>query len=167
MILKRFKKYKRFHLDMEYTLIKTDNVNELVKEINKAKGLVIVEGSSDTINRFALENKKVNILLSPEKERDRDFTHYRNSGLNHVLCNLAHKNDIAIGFDFNDVLNSKDMANVLGRMMQNVRLCRKYKVKMLIFDFTTERTKEELRSFGLILGMTPGEVNQTVNFKKL
>lgn len=152
---------------MIYTLIKAKNGNDLIKEVNKAKGLIIVEGYSDSVNRIALENKNVNILLSPEKGRDRDFTHFRNSGLNQVLCNLAHKNGIAIGFDINEVLNAKDQANVLGRMMQNIRLCRKYKVKMLIFDFSNERTKEELRSFGIVLGMTPGEANQAVNFKKL
>ena len=52
-------------------------------------------------------------------------------------------------------------------MMQNVILCRKYKVKMLIFDLTNERSKEELRSFGLVLGMTPGEAKEAVNFKYL
>lgn len=153
------------NINMEHTIIKTDNGNELVKQVNKAKGLVIVEGAGDRINRLALENKKVNILLSPEKNTGKDFIHYRNSGLNQVLCNLANKNNIAIGFNFEDVLNSSDKAGVLGKMMQNVRLCRKYKVKMLIFDFSKERTKEELRSFGLVLGMTPGEANQAVSFK--
>lgn len=148
-------------------MIKAKNVNELVKEINKAKGLVIVEGGDDKINRAVLENKKVDILLSPEKEKERDFTHYRNSGLNQVLCRLAKKNDIAIGFNLNDVLNAKEKYNILGRMMQNVRLCRKYKVKMVIIDFKEERSKEELRSFGISLGMTPGESKKAVSFKKV
>ena len=152
---------------MEYTLIKTNNVNELISKINNAKDLVIVEGGSDTINRLALENKKVNVLLSPEKGREKDFIHYRNSGLNQVLCNLAHKNDIAIGFDFNNALNAQNKDEVLGRMMQNIRLCRKYKARMLILDLTDERSKEELKSFGIALGMTPGEVKKAVNFKKI
>lgn len=152
---------------MKYTLIKTDNVDELVKKINKAKSPVIVIGGSDRINRAALENKNVDVLLGPEKGREKDFTHYRNSGLNQVLCKLAKKNNIAIGFDFNDVLNVREKYKILGRMMQNVKLCRKYKVKMLIFDFKEERSKKELRSFGISLGMTPGEVNKAVNFKKI
>lgn len=150
---------------MKYKIIKTDNVKDLIKQINKAKGLIIVEGCNDKINRAALENKKVDVLLGLEKGRKRDFTHYRNSGLNQVLCKLAKKNNIAIGFDFNDVLNSKERAKVMGRMMQNVRLCRKYKVKMLIFDFTGERSKQELRSFGLVLGMSPLEAKKGVSFK--
>ena len=114
-----------------------------------------------------LENKKVNVLLSPEKNREKDFIHYRNSGLNQVLCNLAKRNGIAIGFDFNNVLNAQNKEEILGRMMQNVRLCRKYKIRMLIFDLTNERSKEELRSFCVVLGMTPGEAKGAVNFKYL
>ncbi len=148
-------------------MIKAKNVDELVRKINKTEGLVIVEGGNDKINRAALENKKVDVLLGPEKGRDRDFTHYRNSGLNQVLCKLAKKNNIAIGFDFNDILVSMEKGKILGRMMQNVKLCRKYKVKMLIFDFKEERSKEELRSFGISLGMTPGESKKAVSFKKI
>ena len=143
-------------------MIKAKNVDELVNKINKTEGLVVVEGGNDKINRAALENKKVDILLGPEKNRDRDFTHYRNSGLNQVLCRLAKKNDIAIGFDFNDILDTNYKGKVLGRMMQNVKLCRKFKVKMIIVDFKEERSKEELKSFGISLGMTPGEVKKAV-----
>lgn len=148
-------------------MIKARNVDELVKKINKTEGLVVVEGGNDKINRAALENKKVDVLLGPEKGRDKDFTHYRNSGLNQVLCRLAKKNDIAIGFDFNDILDTNFKAKILGRMMQNVKLCRKFKVKMVILDFKKERSKEELKSFGISLGMTPGEVKKAVSFKKL
>jgi len=155
---------------MKYTLIKADNVHGLINKINKAKGVVIVEGGSDKINRAALENKKVDILLGPERGRKKDHTHYRNSGLNQVLCKLANKNNIAIGFDFNDVLYAKERYNleryiILGRMMQNVRFCRKYKVKMYVFDFLNERNKEELRSFCFVIGMTPGEAKEAVSLK--
>ena len=153
---------------MKYTLIKADSIDKLVKKVNKASGVVIVEGGNDKINRAALENKKVNILLGPEKGKKRDHTHYRNSGLNQVLCKLANKNNIAIGFDFNDVLYAKERYKleryiILGRMMQNVRFCRKYKVKMYVFDFSNERNKEELRSFCFVIGMTPGEAKEAVS----
>jgi len=130
----------------------------------------IIMGCDDKVNRRAVEDKKVDILMSPEKERKRDFMHYRDSGLNHVLCTLAQKNKVAIGFNFNDVLTSKDKPLVLGKMIQNVMLCRKYKVVMVLISGA--RTENELRSpwdlwgFGRCLGMTPGELKKALNFEK-
>ncbi|MEK6934700.1 MAG: RNase P subunit p30 family protein [Nanoarchaeota archaeon] len=127
-------------------------------------------GGNDNINRKIVENKNYDILLSPEKNRDKDFMHSRDSGLNQVLCKLAKKNDIAIGFNFNDVLISKNKWLILGKMMQNVRLCRKYKVKMIILSGAKNknelRAAKDLSSFGNVLGMTPGEVKKALNFEK-
>src|SRR3989344_2945509 len=95
-----------------------------------------VFGGDPKINRSAVENKSVDILINPERNSEEDFMHYRNSGLNQVLCKLAKKNDVAIGFNFNYVLNSEGIlrSKILGRMMQNVKLCQKYKVKMVIIN---------------------------------
>jgi|SRR3989344_5464995 len=119
----------------------------------------IIFGGKDSVNRKAVEDKSVDILMSPERGRNYDFMKSRNSGLNQVLCKLAHDNDVAIGFDFNYVLkaNEKDRINILGRMKLNVRLCNKYNVKMFVCNST--RNKDEIRSdsdlisFGRILGM--------------
>ena len=114
-----------------------------------------------------MENRDLDILVSPEKNVGKDFMHYRNSGLNQVLCEIARKNNIAIGFSFNEVLNSKERGKLLGRMMLNVRLCRKYKVKMLIWIFA--RNEFELRSFdslitfGKIIGMNEKEARDALN----
>lgn len=121
-------------------------LKELRNTIHKKKDLIIVQGGDEKINRAALEDKKVDILLCPEKNSRRDLMFSRRSGLNQVLCKLAAKNDVAIGFDFSYLLNSsgKERAKILGRMKQNVRFCKKYKVKMVFSSFA--RTKYELRS---------------------
>ena len=153
---------------MEYAIIRTKNVTELRKSIDRAKDIIVVEGGDDKINRVALENKKVDILLSPEKGRGPDKTHYRNSGLNQVLCKLAAKNKIAIGFNFDDIIDSKDRSILMGRMMQNVRFCRKYKVRIVLDCFGKyKKDKKDLAIFAQTLGMTPGEAKQAVNFKKI
>ena len=129
----------------------------------KRKDLVIVEGN--TINRDILENKNVHILVSPEKGIKKDSLHYRNSGLNQVLCNLARKNNIMIGFSFSDLLNISGKEKTLGRMMQNVRLCRKFKVKMMVCSFA--RNEFELRSYDTlmavasVIGINHGELNKS------
>ena len=119
----------------------------------------VIQGGKDSVNRKAVENKTVDILLSPEKGRNRDFMKSRNSGLNQVLCKLANKNNVAIGYDFNYLLNSKESQrpNILGRMKFNVKLCNKYNVKMYVCNSTKDKkevkNKSDLESFGRVLGM--------------
>jgi ribonuclease P/MRP protein subunit RPP1 len=131
------------------------NSKDLRNDINKAKSPVIVLGGDDKVNRAALENKKVDILLSPELNDRKDNFHYRKSGLNQVLCKLAKKNDIAIGFDFALLLKSKERAKILGRMFFNYKLCKKYKVKMVFDSFSKnkfdQRNEDCMRVFERIL----------------
>ncbi len=130
----------------------------------------IVEGISEEKNRKAIENKQVDILVAPERAGKKDSLNQRGSGLNHVLCKLAHENDVAIGFSFSDVLSAKQRSVVLGRMMQNVRLCKKYKVRMVLASFAQSpwemRHAYDLLAFGMVLGMTPKEARQALNFTK-
>lgn len=125
----------------------------------------IVEGRDIDFNRKALENKSVDILLSPEKATYKDSLHHRNSGLDQVLCALASRNGIAIGFSFNEILNARSRYKTLGRMMQNVRLCRKYKVRMVFATFARNkwelRSKSDLESFAKVLGMTGKEAKES------
>ena len=128
------------------------------------KDFKIVIGGDDIKNRSAVENKNIDILLSPERGR------IKSSGLNQVLCKLAKKNDIALGFNFHDVLISKNRSLILEKMMQNIRLCRKYKVRMVVISgaYNEHELKpaRDLISFALILGMTPGEAKLALNFTK-
>ncbi len=138
---------------------------DLKKKMSQ-EGLTIVVGSMN--NRSAIETKKVDILLSPEKGVKRDSLHYRNSGLDNVTCELARRSGVVIGFNFNDVLTSEGLtrAQTLGRMMQNVRLCRKHKLRMLIGSFAKDkwqmRSRSDLISFGIVLGMHPEEAQKAL-----
>ncbi|MFH1592308.1 MAG: RNase P subunit p30 family protein [Candidatus Woesearchaeota archaeon] len=134
------------------------------------KDFKIVIGGDDGKNRKAVENKNVDILMGLENKSERDFMHSRNSGLNQVLCNLAKKNGVGIGFCFRDVLKSKNRGLILGRMMQNVKLCRKYKVKMMVFsgakDENELKSARDIMSFGIVLGMTAGEAKKALSLEK-
>ena len=126
----------KLNIETKLVTIIDTSIPKLRNIIQKAESPVIIQGGDEKINRLALENKKVDILLSPEKNNKKDSLFFRNSGLNQVLCKLAKKNDISIGFNFSDLLNteSKERTKILGRMFQNARLCKKYKVNMV---FTT------------------------------
>ncbi|MEK6952336.1 MAG: RNase P subunit p30 family protein [Nanoarchaeota archaeon] len=134
------------------------------------KDFKIEVGGDDNKNRKIVENKKVDIFLSPEKTRTKDFMHSRDSGLNQVLCKLARKNEITVGFNFNDILKSRNRSLILGKMIQNVELCRKYNVKMVILSGAKNRyelrSAKDLVSFGRVIGMTPGEAKKALNFDR-
>lgn len=157
-------------------LINATNKAVLRKQLSKAKSgneknIVIMLGSDDEINREAIESRKIDILLSPEHTRKNDFTHYRNSGLNDVLCNLAKANNIAIAIDFNglnSMKNEKEKALRLGRIMQNIRICSKTGAKMIIASFskTPEQmfSARDLRSFCLAIGMNTKQAKEALSY---
>ncbi len=130
--------------------------------------VVIVQGGDDKVNRRAVSSKKVDILLDPHLGKKEDKVKQRNSGLNQVLCKLAKENNVAIGFSFYSVLYAKDRVKLVGRMMQNVKLCRKYKVKMVIGSFARSerdvRNVKDVQAFFRVVGMTGEEVK--MNFVK-
>jgi len=125
--------------DYNAILIKTENVEMLRRIIDKAANYfdIFVLGTNDKINRAALEHKKVKALVSPEYNRKFDYTSYRNSGMNHVLCKIARNNDKTIIENFSEFLarEKKDRATWLGRILQNARLCKKYKAKFIVTQF--------------------------------
>lgn len=155
-----------FNRVMNISLIEFDTRGDLKRKLSRERGLRVVVGSKR--NRITVETKNVDVLLSPEKGVKKDSLHYRNSGLNHVICKLAKKNNIAIGFNFNDILTSGGLkrAEILGRMMQNVKLCRKYKLRMVIGSFARNkwemRARNDLISFGIVLGMHPKEAGNSL-----
>ncbi|MAG07983.1 hypothetical protein CMO89_00775 [Candidatus Woesearchaeota archaeon] len=128
-------------------------------ELRKAKKLseIVFVKSSDK-DRNAIERNKDFILYGLESGARRDFIHHR-AGLNQVISKLAYKNNVKIAFSFSDILNSEgaERANIIGRMMHNIRMCRKYKVKTFIASFAEEpfqiRSAHDLMAFGKILGM--------------
>ncbi len=150
-------------------IIRPKNINE-IRKIGNSNKLIIIKCSNEDFNRAALENRNIDILLGSELIFSKDFVHFRASGLNQVLCKLAKKNDIAIGFSFSELINFEKKEVLLGRFMQNVVLCRKYKIRMIIGSFALKyneiKNKSELMSFGKVIGMNGIEIKQALNFKK-
>jgi RNase P/RNase MRP subunit p30 len=109
---------------IDAVIIKTDSLKELRKQINiakkKNKKPIII--ATNDILRQTFENKQTFIVM-PE--------------LNHVLCNLAKKNDITIVIDFSSIRKSvKEKAIIIEKILRIVRLCRKYKTKMMVASFS-------------------------------
>ena len=137
-------------------LIDAKDALELKKKISNAKDLVVVKANED-LSRHIFDDDRVDIVVGLENLNEKDNLHYRKSGLDHVLCDLANKNKISIGFSFSDVLHAKDKGKVIGRMMQNAMLCKKYKANVVVASFAKNkydlRLGNDLESFGRLIGI--------------
>ncbi len=119
-------------------IIKTENLQEarkLIEKLAKEGKRVMVQGKDIEFNRIILENRKVSMLILSHKI-GKDKLKERDSGLNHILCKLAKENNIALAINFDEIIASqgKERALILGRLMQNIKLCRKFKNKLRIIN---------------------------------
>ena len=122
------------------------------KDIQKAKKLTdYVFVKSKENNQHTVEKNNNITLFELENQSKRDFIHHRASGLNQVLCSLIKKNKISVGFSFNSVLNSRNRSAIIGRIKQNIKLCRKYKLKTIFASFADDpyklRNHKDIESF--------------------
>jgi RNase P/RNase MRP subunit p30 len=112
---------------------------------NKVKILIADENA-----RASFETKEIDIVFGLEAKAKNDYNRQRNSGLNQVLCEIAARKNKSYGFNFRDVLVAKDRPAIIGRMMQNLELCKKYKVKTVVFSGAKEpiemRNPNDLKS---------------------
>ena len=135
-----------------------------IKKSASGKEVNIVKNSEA---RKVLENKNTDVLLDPYHYVKSDSLHFRNSGLNQVLCRIAKDNGVIVGFSFSNILKSKGRNKILERVKQNIKLCRKYKIPMLIASFAENkyelRSANELQNFALFLGMNTKEAKEAVN----
>jgi RNase P/RNase MRP subunit p30 len=131
--------------------------------------LVIGMADSATDNRGLFERKDVHAVLGLESSPRRDFSHFRNSGLNHILCSIARKNNISVAFSFSSLLQSqeRERSQLKGRISQNIRLCRKYGIGMIAASFASStygmRSLHDMKSLFMTLGMTGAEAKQAVS----
>jgi RNase P/RNase MRP subunit p30 len=137
----------------EFCFVQVVNFENLGKV---KEGLKVVRADKKNLRKI-FESKNVDLVVGLESVFGRDNLHYLKSGLNQVLCNLAVKNKIGVGFSFYDILESKEKDKVLGRVIQNVNLCKKYKVNFMLGSFAKEkydlRMKKDLEAFGRLIGI--------------
>ena len=135
-------------------LITAKNFQEARNKIKSSKEKIVFSSSDDELNRQVLEKEKISVLLISQSGR-KDFQKQRNSGFNQVLAKIAKKNNVVIGIDFDEIVNSKEKvcAEILARIKQNIKLCNKSKLKMCFVSFNHKRNSYDLKSLGLVLGM--------------
>lgn len=105
------------------------NLRELaiLREKRRKYDVLLVRGGDLKLNREACESPEVDILTHPEYERT-------DSGMNHVLMNLAAKNNVAIEINFREILVSskKTRSMILKNMLNNIKIAKKYKTPIIL-----------------------------------
>lgn len=155
---------------MGYRIISGEKLEQIHKKIKEDKDQkIIFTSNNDEINRKVLEKEKIDILLLNQRER-KDFSKQRNSGLNHVLARIAKKNNIPIGINLDEIIEARNTkrAEILARVIQNIRICNKQKLKMsfIVLDKKNQRDDYGLKALGLILGM-PTWMTKSINTKNI
>jgi RNase P/RNase MRP subunit p30 len=165
--LNKIIKYKNFfenYIKKKYNIINFKTAIELdVLEINNFTSnficdlkdkfdLLIGIGGLNKINRFFIEQTKIDILKNPqndEKKQKIDFLHHLNSGMNHILFKLAKEKNISIliSLNFLELYNNYKVSKEIGRINQNLLFSRKYQIKTkFCFEIKTQyqiKTKTE------------------------
>ena len=134
-------------LDNDFVLLKGKTQKELLKEIDTARNKklkTVFKADSEDMLRFALERTSVDIVYGMESIHPKDSLHYVRGGLDQILCKLAAEKKKILAFSFAELLDSPDKKRLLARIMFNVKLCKKYKVSIVLCSFAN--VKEELRS---------------------
>jgi RNase P/RNase MRP subunit p30 len=144
---------------MKQVIIREKDFEIARKEIKKNKGAVF-SSNDDELNRKILEKEDISILLLNQSGR-KDKLKQRDSGLNQVLAKIAKKRDIAIGINLDEIIFAKSIAKakILARVSQNIKLCNKNKVKMKFIAEKNERNLYDLKSLGLVLGMSTWQIS--------
>jgi len=132
-------------------MISTANLDQAKNLIRKSKERpIIVEAQDNEFNRKILEYGRFDILLSPERLSKKDAPKQLDSGLNNVLADIATKNKVAIGINIEELsrLDKKAKAQRLGRIKQNIKICRKSKTQIKAIN-----CKDKLDAFNLLLSL--------------
>jgi RNase P/RNase MRP subunit p30 len=109
--------------------------NEILKAKNKAD-IVLYECGEDA--RHVIEKFKPDIVFNLENSSRKDFIHHRNSGMNHIIAKLMCEKKVKLGVSFANLLKSSKRDVLIGRIKQNIKLCKKYKVDVIVSSFAKD-----------------------------
>ncbi len=111
-----------------------------LKKIRKHKGLKIYMSVDEKTDRWVFEKINIDFIFGMELIHPRDHLHYKRSGLNQVSCKLLKEKNISVLFPFYLMSHRK----ILGRMIQNIKFCNKYKIDIAFPSFAFN--KYEIKS---------------------
>jgi RNase P/RNase MRP subunit p30 len=147
-------------------IINTSDMNQArkqIQELKKENKQIIVQAQDNKFNRKILENKDIDLFLSPELHDRKERLKQRDSGLNEFMCKLAKKNNIKIGINIKEIkkLDKKQKSKILARIIQNIKLCKRTKTQIILFP--DKHKKQDIMSFFLSLKSSTQQAKGAVN----
>ncbi len=130
------------------------------QEMKNLADITLIHGQEE--NREILEKIKPSAIFDIEQSKRKDYTYGRNSGLDNITAKIAAKNRTII------IYTLKGMGShvVMGRMRQNIRLCRKNSAGQAIVSMAGNpfemRNPRDMAALFMVLGMTPGEAKKAL-----
>ncbi len=164
--IKSLSKNESLHLDWGIIVSET-------KQIQKAKQIktpVIFRSSPESdIRAVALKHKPQGITnLEFQKH---DFVHHRSSGMNHIIAQGMHENTVSYIPALSLLFSTKYKAEVLGRILQNIRLAKKYHITMDVYSFAKKPIEmfyyKDITSLLKTLGVNQKEIKRIFQRIKL
>lgn len=123
-------------------------------KVKSLKDYKVLEETDEIKIRNKIENNKYQMLLNPHKVKKQDHLHFRRGGLNQVICKILKKKNIIVAFSINKIITPQE----IGRVKQDIKLCKKYKVRVAIITLATNkyemRNIDDLISFCKLLGIS-------------
>ncbi|MFB6144982.1 MAG: RNase P subunit p30 family protein [Candidatus Nanohaloarchaea archaeon] len=121
--------WKATNRDFDTVFLEADDWGELKRKIKserKNADVLVFRGGDEELNRKAASDSRIDIILRPEKGR-------KDSGINHVIAEIAAENRVAIGFDLKQLFSpDKHQSHILKHWMRNIELCEKYDTPYII-----------------------------------
>jgi len=131
------------------------------KHIAKRKGILFSRGHENT--RWIFEKLKPSAVFNLELGMEKDRMSHRSSNLDQVLCKIAKRNKIKIGFNVSMMIYGDK--KILGRVIQNIRLCQKYDNDCFFASFARNpnemRACHDMKALALALGMSTEFIKKT------
>ncbi len=121
------------------------------------KTFVVVAAEEKELVRAACSKKSVSAVTHLATATGRDHTHYRRGNVNQVTAKLAAENKVDYIVDFSRILALEGRARelLLGRIKQNIKIFKKYKVPVSVASFARNeyelRNLKDLEAFGRVL----------------
>ncbi len=142
-----------------------NSTQQFINSLKQDFDLVVGVGGLNKVNRFFLEQTNIDFLQDPQNSQFTpkfDFIHHFNSGLNHVLCQIARENNINFLFSLNFTKNKRLISKETGRFIQNIKLARKYNINIysnfIINHEYDIKTIKELDAINNLLKLSTKEI---------
>ena len=139
------------------------------KALDAGADLVFADGRGVEDSRRASECWEVDFIVNPEVNDGRDGINQWNSGLDHVTVSFIAERGIGYCVNTDNILHARGVkrARLFGRVMQNIRLCRKYGVRVVFSSGARSkwgvRNPHDLILLARSLGVSVGGARDTVS----